>query len=240
MFPVAVGGRALEVGVELHDVARDVAQLVVRETGGLVDPFAPFGAAGEVAQPRDVLPQPPGGEVARHAHQQRHAQHEPQIGRIGREDFGERHGIGYGRADDPAVVGHGGIEVVAVRALRVAADGVTRAVAQGGGHFGAAEVVLVRQRVERVVEQYASRAVDERDAEVVERPPAAGRDPFGGLSGGVGVEHPQIDELQAIVEPFDLEPFFAAVLEQHETPHERPEEEEQPEEEAAVVGEPNP
>lgn len=64
VFPVAVGGRALEVGVELHDVARDVAQLVVRETGGLVDPFAPFGAAGEVAQPRDVLPQPPGGEVA--------------------------------------------------------------------------------------------------------------------------------------------------------------------------------
>ena len=55
-----------------------------------------------------------------------------------------------------------------------------------------------------------------------------------------GVEHPQIDELQAVVEPFDLEPFFAAVLEQYETPHERPEEEEQPEEEAAVVGEPNP
>ena len=59
-------------------------------------------------------------------------------------------------------------------------------------------------------------------------------------SGGVGVEHPQIAELQAVVEPFDLEPFFAAVLEQYETPHERPEEEEQPEEEAAVVGEPNP
>ncbi len=55
MLAVALGGRMLQVGIELYDVAGDVAQLVVGKAVRLVDLFAPLGTAGEVVQPCDVL-----------------------------------------------------------------------------------------------------------------------------------------------------------------------------------------
>ena len=46
MFAVAVGRGALQTGVQPDDMARYVAQFVVRKDRLLVDPLAPFGTLG--------------------------------------------------------------------------------------------------------------------------------------------------------------------------------------------------
>ena len=240
MLAVAVGGRALQAGVETDDVVRNLAQFVVREGGDVVDALAAFGALCEFVQPRDVVPQPPRGEIPRDAHQQRDAQHEPEELAVGGEHLAQRHGVGHGRADDDLVAEHRRVEVVVMGALRVAADGVSGSVSQCVGDFGPVEVVGCGERVERVVEEDESGAVDDRHAQCLE-----GLVVRGDEGGGVGafvqsVEHPQVEELQAGVEPLGLEVLLAAVLEEHEAPHERPREGQQQQEEPPVVGETTP
>ena len=73
VLAVAVGSGFLQTGVEADDVARYFAQFVVGKCREVVDPLAPLGPFGEFVQPGDVLAQAARGEVARHAHQQRHA-----------------------------------------------------------------------------------------------------------------------------------------------------------------------
>ena len=238
VFAVAVGGGPLQAGVELDDVVRDLAQFVVREGLHLVDPFAAFGPFGKVVEPRDVVPQPPRGEVAGDAHQQRDPQHEPEKVAVGGQHLAQRDAVGNGRTDDAAVAGHGRVEVVEVGALRMAADDVARAVGQGVDDFGTVEVVGRRERVERIVEEDASRAVDERDAQFAEGFVVGGDEAFGGDALLQGVDQAHVEELQFAVEVFGLEVLLAAVLEQHEAGHERPREDEQQQEEPSVVGEP--
>ena len=94
-----------------------------------------------------AMSQAAGREVSRNAHQQRDAQHEPQEFPVGREYFAQRNGVGDGRADDDPVALHGRIEIVLVGAFRVAVDGVTGAMGDRFGDFGAPEVVGCGQRV---------------------------------------------------------------------------------------------
>ena len=240
MFPVAVGRRALQAGVEADDVVRDVAQLVVGEGLPLVDPLAPLGALGKFVQACDVVPQAAGREVSRNAHQQRDAQHEPQEFPVGREYFAQRNGVGNGRADDDPVALHGRIEIVSVGAFRVAVDGVTGVMGERLGDFGAPEVVGCGQRVGRVVEQDAPVVVDDRYAQVAIRKGMIGEECPGCGALAERVEQPQVEELQPGIEPLGLETLFAAVLEGDEAGHQRPRKGEQQQEQPPVVGKPTP
>ena len=240
MFAVAVSRGALQTGVQPDDMARYVAQLVVRKDRLLVDPLAPFGTLGEISQPRDVVSQPAGREVGRHAHQQRDAQHEPQKFAVCGQHFAERYRIGHSRADDDPAVGHGRIEIVEVGALRMAADRESRAAGEGFGDFGAVEVVGFRKAAGRIVEGDAPGVVDHRHAQVAERFVACGDELLRRRAVGEGVEHPQVEKLQLRVEPFGLELLFAAVLKDDEAGDQRPRKREQQQEEPPVVGEATP
>lgn len=188
----------------------------------VVGPLAPLGPFGEFVQPGDVLAQAARGEVARHAHQQRHAQHEPEEFAVGGQYFAQRHGVGHGRTDDVVLAPHGRVEIVAVGAFGVAADGVTRTAGQRRGDLGAAEVVRAGQRVERIVEYDVSRRVDQRDPQFFAGRAGAGDEGVGRRACLHGVEHPQVEKLQLRVEPLGLEVLFAPVLEKDEAPHQRP------------------
>ena len=236
VLAVAVGSGFLQTGVEADDVARYFAQFVVRKCREVVDPLAPLGPFGEFVQPGDVLAQAARGEIARHAHQQRHAQHEPEEFAVGGQDFTQRHGVGYGRTDDVAVAPHGRVEIVAVGAFGVAADGVPRPAGQRLGDLGAVKVVRAGQRVERIVENDVSRRVDQRHAHSFAGCAGAGDEGVGGRARIHGVEHPQVEKLQLRVEPLGLEVLFAPVLEKDETPHQRPRKDEQQQEQPPVVG----
>ena len=219
---------------------RNLAQFVVGKVRAFVDPFAPLGALGEFVEPRDVLPQTPGGEIPRDAHQQRDPQHEPEEFAVGGQHLAQRYGVGYGRADDVSVAEHGGVEIVAMGALGVAADGVTRAAGHGFGHFGTVEVVRGGQRVERIVEQDAPVTTDDSHAQVAEVIVLAGDESLGGRSLVYGVEHPQVEELQLRIELLGLEMLLASVLEEDEACHQRPRKDQQQQEQPPVVGEPIP
>ena len=238
VLAVAVGGGLLQPCVEADDVLRNVAQFVVGEIRAFVDPLAPLGAFGEFVEPRDVLPQAARGEVPRDAHQQRDAQHEPEKFAVGGQHLAQRHGVGHGRADDAAVAEHRRVEIIAVGALGVAADGVTRSAGRGFGHFGPVEVVGGGERVERVVEQNAAVEADDRHAQVAEGVSLTGDESFGRCSPVHGVEHPQVEELQPRVELLGLEMLLAAVLEEDEARHQRPRKEQQQQKQPPVVGEP--
>ena len=222
VLAVAVGGGFLQAGVEADDVARYFAQFVVGECREVVGPLAPLGPFGEFVQPGDVLAQAARGEVARHAHQQRHAQHEPEEFAVGGQYFAQRHGVGHGRTDDVVLAPHGRVEIVAVGAFGVAADGVTRTAGQRRGDLGAAEVVRAGQRVERIVEYDVSRRVDQRHPQLFAGRAGAGDEGVGRRACLHGVEHPQVEKLQLRVEPLGLEVLFAPVLEKDEAPHQRP------------------
>lgn len=210
------------------------------EGRGVVDPFAAFGTVGEVVQPRDVLPDAACGEVAGDAHQQRDAQHEPEEFPVGSQYVGQRQGVGYGGTGDPAVADHGRVEIVALCAGRVAADGESRTGFQCLHHLGTVKVVGRGQRVERVVEDDLSVGSDERDAQVAERTAVSGRELRRGDPFVEGIEQFEVEELQLGVEPLGLEMLLASVLEEHETGYQRPREGEQQQEEPFVVGEPTP
>ena len=121
----------------------------------------------------------------------------------------------------------------------MAADDVSRAVAQGAPHLGAVEVVRPGERVEGVVEQHVALAVDQRNAQLLEGPFPARREDGRFDAVVQRVEHPEVDQLQVGIEPFGLEMPFAAVLEKHETGYQCPEEHQQQQEKLPVVGEPN-
>lgn len=87
---------------------------------------------------------------------------------------------------------------------------------EGFGDFGAVEVVGFRKAAGRIVEGDAPAA----SITVTRRSPnrfvACGDELLRRRAVGEGVEHPQVEELQAGVEPFGLELLFAAVLKDDE------------------------
>ena len=122
----------------------------------------------------------------------------------------------------------------------MAADGVSRAVAECRPNLRTVEVVRAGKRVEGVVEQDVAITVDERYAQLLEGPlPARRKDP--GVDAVVqGIEHPEIDQLQMGVQLLGLEVPLAAVLEEDETGDQRPEKDQQQQKQLPVVGESNP
>ena len=238
MLAVALGNDPLHPGIEADDVARDVAQFIVGERLVGIDALAALRLAGKTAQAGDVVAQTTCGEVGEHAEQQGDAQHEADEGavhgkQVGKPDRAVRHR----RTHDNRAVEHGGVEVALAVQLRMAADGVARAPHKGGGYLGTAAVVGGRQGVQRVVEQHRPRAVDDGDAQVVERQPVPRHKGIRRSAFGKGVQQFQVEELQARVQLLHLEAHLAFVLEKEEAARQRPRAEKQQQEQLVPVGE---
>lgn len=238
VLAVAFGGRLLQLGVEADDVVRDVAQLVVGEGLALGDDLAALGPLGEVAQADDVVAQAARGEVARHAHQQRDAQHEPEKAPVGGQHLAQFEVVGERRADDEAVAPHGRVEVVSVGALREALERISRAVDERRAHLGTVEVVGQSGRVAARVVVDAPLVVENRQPQPREAAGIPGHERVGPHAGGQLVEQAEVEQLEPGVEPLDFEVLLAAVLVGDEAAHEHPRDAEQQQEEPPVVGEP--
>ena len=234
MFAVAVGDGLLELCVEPYDVVGYVAQFVVRKGLGVEDALSAFGLFGEAVEPRDVESYPARGEIPQQAHRGRHSDHEPEESVVGAEQHPERYGIGYGRADDPVPAPARRIEIGLARAFAVPPDGVSRSVSESFGDLRPFEMVLRRQRIERIVVDDTPPQVDHAD------PQSLYRRQFAEVRHGValpdGLEQRFVEHLQADVQLLGLEPPFAVILERRETEHHRPQTGDQPQKQPAVVG----
>ena len=118
----------------------------------------------------------------------------------------------------------------------MAADRESRAAGEGFGDFGAVEVVGFRKAAGRIVEGDAPGGVDPVTRRSPNGSSRAAMNSLRRRAVGEGVEHPQVEELQAGVEPFGLELLFAAVLKDDEAGDQRPRKREQQQEEPPVVG----
>ena len=157
MLAVAVCHCLLQARVKPHYVPGYSTELIFRKRCRAIYPLPFFGFLRKFFKARYYKSEPPGGDIAKRAHDQRHSSHYIEKTHVCPEQLGQRHGIRHRRAHHkPAAACCSRIEIGTAGAFAETPDCVSAAVFQSGCHLAAQTMVGLSHRVGAVVIHHPS------------------------------------------------------------------------------------